>query len=208
MRILLATNNPKKVAELRQAVEAPGLELLAPADVGGLEDVDEDGATFADNAGRKAAAAARATGYWALADDSGLEVEHLGGEPGVRSARWAGTHGDDAANNRLLLERLRGVPAARRGARFVCALALADPSGAVACSVQGTATGRILEAPRGDGDFGYDPLFLFGEQGFAATGRSFAELSPKQKAAVSHRGRALSALLERLPALIANATSG
>ena len=205
MRLLLATTNSKKVAELRRMVAALGVEVLTPSDVGGLDEVEEDGSTFTSNAELKAVAAARATGCWALSDDSGLEVEFLEGAPGVRSARYAGAHGDDEANNRLLLERLRGVPAEHRGARFVCALALAEPSGALACTIVGTAAGRILEAPRGDGDFGYDPLFLFTEDGFEVTGRGFAELSPEQKATVSHRGRALHELLGRLPALM-NAT--
>lgn len=199
MRLLLATNNANKVAELRRLLAPLGVELLTPGEVGGLPDVDEDQPDFAGNARNKASAAARASGEWALADDSGLEVEHLGGEPGVRSARFAGRHGDDDANNRHLLARLEGVPAARRGARFVCALALANPRGEVVLECAGTARGRILGAPRGQHDFGYDPLFLFTEPGFAQTGRGFAELEPREKGEVSHRGRALRALLERLP---------
>jgi XTP/dITP diphosphohydrolase len=201
--LLLASNNPKKLAELRRELAGLGVRLLAPRDVGGLPDVAEDRPSFREKAALKAVAAARHTGRWCLADDSGLEVDHLGGAPGVRSARFAGRHGDDAANNRLLLERLAGVPDERRGARFVCALALARPDGTLALEVEGTARGRILHAPRGERDFGYDPVFLFTEQGFDETGRGFAELAPEEKARVSHRGRALRELAGRLEQLIA-----
>jgi len=202
VRLLVASDNRKKRAELEALLAPLGLELVSPSEVGGLPPVEEDRPTFAGNAAKKAASAARATGLWALADDSGLEVEALGGEPGVRSARFAGRHGDDAANNALLLERLAGLPAERRGARFVCALALARPDGSLALEVEGATRGRILSAPRGGAGFGYDPLFLFTEEGFAETGRPFAELEPAEKARVSHRGRALRRLAERLPAVL------
>src|SRR4029077_10330252 len=120
------------------------------------------------------------------------------GAPGVLSARYAGAHGDDAANNELLIARMRDVPDDRRGARFVCALAIARPDGSIAAEIEGEARGRILRAPRGTHDFGYDPLFLFDEPGFAQTGRGFAELEPREKAEVSHRGRALRRLRRRL----------
>jgi XTP/dITP diphosphohydrolase len=199
--LLIASSNPKKLAELEALLAPLGVRLLAPRDVGGIPDVVEDGATFRANAALKASAAALHTGRWALADDSGLEVDALGGAPGVRSARFSGAHGDDAANNRRLLELLAGVPVERRGARFVCALALARPDGTLALEVEGTARGRILPAPRGTRDFGYDPLFLFSEPGFAETGRGFAELEPAEKARVSHRGRALRELARRLSEL-------
>ena len=202
MDLLLASGNPKKLRELSAMLAPHGVTVLTPADVGGLEDVVEDLPTFAGNAGKKARSAALATGKWCLADDSGLEVEALDGAPGVLSARFAGVHGDDAANNALLLERLADVQDEQRGARFVCALALARPDGTLALEIEGTAGGRILHAPRGDGDFGYDPLFLFTEPGFEATGRGFAELQPDEKAAVSHRGRALRELATHLPDLI------
>jgi XTP/dITP diphosphohydrolase len=202
MRLLIATQNPKKRRELALVLAPLGLELVAPADVGDLPEVEEDQPTFAGNAAKKAASAARASSCWTLADDSGLEVEALGGEPGVRSARWAGEPADDSRNNEKLLRALARVPDERRGARFVCALALARPDGSLALEVTGEARGRILHVPRGDGDFGYDPLFLFTEPGFAQTGRGFAELSAAEKSAVSHRGRALRALAERLPAVL------
>jgi XTP/dITP diphosphohydrolase len=198
VEILLATGNRKKMAELRALLAPLGVDLLGPSDVGGLPDVEETELTFAGNARKKARAAALAAARWSLADDSGLEVDALGGLPGVRSARFAGLHGDDAANNRLLLQRLAGVPLERRSARFVCAIALADPRGEIDFEAQGSARGRILEAEWGRRDFGYDPLFLFTEEGEAASGRSFAELSPEEKAAVSHRGRALRQLVHHL----------
>jgi XTP/dITP diphosphohydrolase len=202
VRLLLASDNPHKRAELEGLLAPFPIELLTPAQVGGLPPVDEDRPTFAENAARKAVCAARESGLWALADDSGLEVEALGGEPGVRSARFAGRHGDDAANNALLLERLAGLPPGRRGARFVCALALARPDASLALEVEGEARGQVLERARGRGGFGYDPLFLFTEEGFDETGRAFAELSGAQKARVSHRGRALRRLVEALPTIL------
>ena len=195
MQILLATGNKKKRAEFERLFAPLGIELM-PA--GPLPDTLEDQPTFAGNAAKKAGEAARAYNAWALADDSGLEVAHLGGAPGVRSARYAGTHGDDDANNLKLLADLAGVSTDQRAARFVCALCLCRPDGSVALEVQGTANGRILTAPRGTHDFGYDPLFEFTEPGFAVTGRAFAELEPDEKATVSHRARALRALAERL----------
>jgi XTP/dITP diphosphohydrolase len=171
---------------------------VTPAECGGLPPVDEDQPTFAGNAAKKARSAALARDLWTLADDSGLEVEALFGAPGVRSARYAGEPADDAANNKKLLRELANVSEERRGARFVCALALARPDGTLAAEVEGSARGRILEAPRGRSGFGYDPLFLFTEPGYPATGRTFAELTPAEKSAVSHRGRALHALTAHL----------
>lgn len=202
MKLLLASNNAKKLAELQRILQGLDVALLLPRDVGGLEDVLEDAPTFAGNAAKKALAAARAKGLWALADDSGLLVDALDGAPGVLSARFAGVHGDDAANNALLLEKLRVIPPERRGARFVCALALARPDGSIALQVQGTARGRILERPRGTHDFGYDPLFLFTEPGFAQSEKGFAELAPEEKAEVSHRGRALREFAKRLSGVL------
>lgn len=202
MRLLLASGNAKKLRELRELCLPLDVEVVSPDDVGGLPEVVEDGATFAENAAKKARSGALASGLWCLADDSGLEVDHLDGAPGVHSARFAGRHGDDAANNRLLLERLTGVPTAERGARFRCSLCLVRPNGAVAAELDGRVEGRILAAPRGTGGFGYDPLFQFDEP-HALAGRSFAELDPAAKAEVGHRGRAMRALapiIERIRA--------
>lgn len=199
MRLLVATSNAKKLAEFARLFASEDLELVTPATFGGLPDVVEDLPTFRGNAAKKARSAALHARTWSLADDSGLEVDALGGAPGVLSARYAGVHGDDTANNRLLLERLAHVPDADRGARFVCALALARPDGTIALEVEGTARGTIRREPRGTHDFGYDPLFVFTEPGFAQTGRGFAEIDTAEKSAVSHRGRALRDLAARLP---------
>ena len=203
MRLLIATRNEKKLRELELLLTPLEIELVTPADAGGLPTVDEDQATFALNAAKKALSAAKKSRLWALADDSGLEVEALDGAPGVHSARYAGEPADDARNNAKLLKELAGLPRERRAARFVCALALARPDGTLALEVEGEARGRILPVPRGSGTFGYDPLFLFTEPGFQQTGRGFAELSSAEKSAVSHRGRALRALAKQMPAVLA-----
>jgi len=195
MKILLATGNKKKRAEFERMFQPLGIELLPAGD---LPDTIEDAPDFAGNARKKASEAALAANAWALADDSGLAVDYLDGEPGVNSARFAGEHGDDAANNRLLLEELDGLNPENRGAHFVCALCLCRPDGTPAIEVEGRSHGQILEVARGTNDFGYDPLFLFTEPGFPETGRGFAELSKAEKASISHRGRALAALAARL----------
>jgi len=203
MDLLLASGNPKKLAELSRLVADLGVRVLSPKDCGPLPEVDEDGATFEANALKKAQAWAQASGKVCIADDSGLEVDALGGAPGVHSARFAGVHGDDAANNRKLIAALAGVPERARTARFVCALAVAAPDGTCLATARGTVAGRIVGAVRGEGGFGYDPLFQCDDLGLpeALRGRSFGELSHEQKALVSHRGRALSILREDLRAL-------
>ena len=200
-RLLIATSNAKKLREFESLLAALDVELVKPADVGGLPEVDEDQPTFAANATKKAVAAAKAKKLWALADDSGLEVDALEGAPGVLSARYAGEPCDDAANNAKLLAALSKTPTAKRGARFVCALALARPDGTLALEIEGEARGRILFGPRGTNDFGYDPLFLFTEPGFPQGQRGFGELSAAEKAGISHRGRALRRLSEELRTL-------
>ncbi len=206
MRILVASTNAGKRDELVTLLGPLGIEVVSPADVGGLPEVVEDRSTFAGNAAKKALAAARAAGIPALADDSGLEVDALGGAPGVLSARFAGEPPDDERNNDRLLRELADVPEERRGARFVCALALADPSGALLLEVEATAHGRILFERRGSRGFGYDPLFLFTEEGHAQAGRAFAELEPSEKARVSHRGRAVASLVRSFPELLERAS--
>ena len=192
----MASRNRKKLAELRRVLDAAGvsLTLLSLDDVAAFDEAPETGATFEDNALAKARDAFTATGLPSVADDSGLEVDALNGMPGVLSARWSGVHGDDAANTALLLAQLRDVPDSRRGAAFVSACALVSGSGETV--VRGVWPGRIAGEPRGDGGFGYDPVFL--PEGST---RTAAQLSPAEKDAASHRGRALAALLPALRGL-------
>lgn len=199
-RILLATRNAKKLLELRRLV-GDGVSVLGLADVQAFDELPETGATFEENARIKAEQAARATGMFALADDSGLAVDALNGMPGVLSARWAGRHGDDAANNALLLAQLTDVPDERRGAVFVSALALARPDGPVHL-VRGEWFGRIARQPAGANGFGYDPLFVPAESDRVGDGRTSAELSPDEKDRWSHRGRALAAIEPLLTELL------
>ncbi len=195
MKLVVATNNRHKLGELRQMAAGLPLEVVALAEVAPGFEVAEDGATFEENAAKKARETAVRAGLLALADDSGLEVDALGGAPGVRSARFAGEPCDDARNNALLLERLAGVPGALRTARYVCVVALARPEGGPIELARGTCEGRIGHAPRGQGGFGYDPYFVLPD------GRHMAELAAEEKNRISHRGAAFAgvrALLERL----------
>ncbi len=212
MRICAATNNPGKLAELRRILEAQGHTVLSLAALGVSLDPEETGATFAENAAIKAEAFCRATGLAAAADDSGLCVEALGGEPGVYSARYCGRHGDDDANNDLLLEKLAGIPAGERKAKFVSDVCLWLPDGRhLTC--EGVCPGTIaFTCKNGDYGFGYDPLFLPAAVGLPGGGtrpnteaRSYAQLTPDEKDAVSHRGAALAVLAEKLPAFLAEA---
>ena len=187
--VVLATRNAKKLGELRRIL-GDDARVLGLADVPAFEELPETGATFEENAADKARQAARETGLLALADDSGLAVDALNGMPGVLSARWSGRHGDDPANTALLLGQLADVPDERRGAAFVCALAVATPDGAVRV-LRGEWRGRIGRAPAGTNGFGYDPVFIPVESDEAGDGRSSAQLSPAEKDALSHRGRAL-----------------
>jgi XTP/dITP diphosphohydrolase len=189
----VASRNPKKLAELRRVLDGAGvaLTLLSLDDVAPFDEAPETGATFEENALAKARDAFRATGFACVADDSGLEVDALNGMPGVLSARWSGRHGDDAANTSLLLGQLQDVPDSRRGAAFVSACALFSGSGEVV--VRGVWQGSIVREPRGDGGFGYDPVFLP-----SGSSRTAAELSPEEKDAASHRGRALALLVPAL----------
>lgn len=189
MRLLVATRNPGKVRELaRLFASLEGVELVGLDRFGQLADVVEDADTFEGNAIEKARELARLTGLPTVADDSGIEVDALGGAPGVHSARYAGAHGDDEANNAKLIEALRDVDDARRTARFRCALAFADPRGPLGERVHvehGVVEGSVLRAPRGEGGFGYDPLFLL-----RGDTRTTAELSAEEKNAISHRAEA------------------
>ena len=194
--ILLATRNPKKLAELRRIL-GPQVTVLGLADVAEFPEEPETGATFEENAVAKAVQAAAATGEISLADDSGLAVDALNGMPGVLSARWSGQHGADAANNALLLAQLRDVPEERRGAAFVCALALAVP-GARPVVRRGEWRGRIVRHAVGDNGFGYDPLFVPTESDIAGDGRTSAQLAAADKDRLSHRGLAIALMLPDL----------
>ncbi|MCG5220522.1 RdgB/HAM1 family non-canonical purine NTP pyrophosphatase [Streptosporangium sp. KLBMP 9127] len=197
-RLVLATRNPGKLAELRRilAEAAPAVELVSLLEFPEIGEVAETGLTFEANALLKAHAIAQATGLPAVADDSGLCVDALNGMPGVLSARWAGTHGDDLANLNLLLAQISDVPPPARGAHFACAAALALPAGEEVV-VQGTLPGAVIDKPRGVNGFGYDPIFVpEGET------RTTAELSAQEKDAISHRGRAFRALAPAVAELL------
>jgi XTP/dITP diphosphohydrolase len=206
--VVIATRNAKKGREMLGLIAPPWepnprLDRLEALTLDGFPDtpeVDEDADTFAGNARKKASETAVALNRWVLADDSGLTVDALDGAPGVYSARYAGEHGDDDANNRKLLDALAGVPDEGRGAAFVCSLALADPTGAIVLEAEGACRGRIARAVRGEGGFGYDPLFIIPEYH-----RTFGELSLLVKHQLSHRARAFERLRLGLERIIAGA---
>jgi XTP/dITP diphosphohydrolase len=196
IRIVLATRNAHKVGELRAILAELGVavDLVGVTDYPDVPDVAETELTFAGNALLKAVAVAEATGLPAIADDSGICVYALNGMPGIFSARWAGKHGDDAANLDLLLAQVSDVPDEHRGAQFVCAAALAEPGGRRVVQ-EGRIEGTLLRERRGEGGFGYDPVFLpHGHE------RSTAQLSAEEKNRISHRRRAFAALAPHLPA--------
>ena len=198
MQILLATRNAKKLNELKRIVAAYNIEVLGLSDVDEFEEAPETGATFEENALAKARDAVAATGLTTIADDSGLSVDALNGMPGVLSARWSGRHGEDQQNWELLLAQLSDVPDERRGAKFVSAVALVSPDGSETV-LRGEWSGSISRKPNGTNGFGYDPIFIpEGET------RSSAEMTPAEKDAVSHRGRALRDLLPHIQKLLAN----
>lgn len=213
MDLLFGTTNPGKLRELARLVAGLPIRVLSPGDLGRpLPEVEEDGDTFAENAAKKAAAWARFSGVHALADDSGLCVDALGGAPGVRSARWSDEEpgvaaGRDERNNEKLLRSLAEVQDTGRGAEYRAVLALARPDGTIVASVTGVCRGRITRAPRGRGGFGYDPLFvpeveLAPGGGGGGLPRTMAELPPAEKDALSHRGDAFRKVRPVLEALV------
>ena len=213
--LVLATHNAGKLTELRVILEplAPDLDprsIISAASLGVPEPV-EDGLTFAANAEIKACALARATGLPAVADDSGLCVDVLGGSPGIFSARWCGRHGDDAGNLRLLLDQICAIADPHRTARFTCAAVLAAPGPGpdhrpTVTRIERSMEGRLLGEPRGEGGFGYDPIFVpVQEDAPGGAGRTTAQMSSAEKNAISHRGQALRALAPVLAALLASA---
>jgi XTP/dITP diphosphohydrolase len=195
--LVLATTNPHKIAELRDLLAGAPYELVDPRDLGVALEVEEDGAAYAANAVIKARAWARATGRLALADDSGLEIDALGGAPGILSARWAGHDTPYPERFRILLARLEGLPPEQRGARYRAAIAVADPA-RLLFTTEGRLEGRIATAPRGSGGFGYDPIFELPERGM-----TLGELSLAEKQGISHRARAARAALPLLRQLAA-----
>jgi XTP/dITP diphosphohydrolase len=185
-RLVLGTRNRKKRDELADLLRELPLEVVDLSAYPSAPEVEETGTTFEENARLKAAGVAKVIGEWVLAEDSGLVVPALKGRPGVYSARYGGTHGDDAANNRKLLAELAPLPDDRRAAHYVCVAALADSRGEVRAVAEGRCHGVIAKEPRGDGGFGYDPLFLVPEYH-----KTFGELSLRVKQALSHRARAI-----------------
>lgn len=185
-RLVIGSHNKKKLQELQDLLGDLAIELVDLSEWPNVSDVDETGETFEENARLKASAYAKATNEWVLAEDSGLVVPALKGRPGVYSARYAGTHGDDAANNRKLLAELAPLPDDRRAAYYDCVAALARPDGDIAAIAEGRCHGGIVKEPRGSGGFGYDPLFEVVEYH-----QTFGELSLRVKQALSHRARAV-----------------
>ncbi|MCL5779452.1 MAG: XTP/dITP diphosphatase [Firmicutes bacterium] len=198
MKLVLATNNKGKVKELAEMLNPLGLQVVPIGEYPGFQEVEEDGETFADNAIKKAVAAAEFTGELSLADDSGLEADALNGAPGVYSARFAGELKDDAANNRKLLKLLEDVPDEKRTGRFRCVIAIAEPNGRVH-TAEGACEGIILRELKGEVGFGYDPLFYV-----PTYKQTFAEMDLEQKNSISHRGKALRKAMEILNRLYVN----
>ena len=204
-RLLVATRSTHKLRELRELLDLPETDFVSLDDLGIVGDPIEDGATFKTNAAIKARDGARHSGLPTLADDSGLEVDALDGAPGVRTRRYAGEQATDADNNAKLLAALRGLPPSRRGARYVCALALAVPAtagprgGLPLIVTRGTCRGRIADEPHGSGGFGYDPIFE--PESEPPGGRTFGLWSPAEKHTISHRARAARRMAPRLLAL-------
>jgi XTP/dITP diphosphohydrolase len=197
--LVIGTTNVAKGRELAELLAPHGFVVKTLKDFPPQAEVEEHGTTFAENARTKASEYARRMNAWVLADDSGLEVAALDGRPGVYSARYAGKGAGDAANNALLLKELGDLPPTKRGARYYCHVAVADPHGEIRAESADTCSGRIRTAPSGSGGFGYDPLFEIVE-----LHQTFGELGPHVKAALSHRGRAMRAIVPKLAALAAS----
>lgn len=201
-RIVLASRNRKKSREVAEILAPHGIKLVSIADFPNVAEVVEDGATFAENAAKKASQPAREISGWVIGEDSGLVVDALGGRPGVYSARFSGEGATDESNNRKLMEELAGVPPERRTAGYVCSIALADPAGAIRLTAEGRCRGVIIAEPRGENGFGYDPYFLVPEYH-----RTFGELPARVKHQISHRARALAAFIPGLLKLLAYGSS-
>ena len=192
MKLLLATRNRNKVTEMQHALAGTGWEVMMLSDFGDMPEVEEDGVTFEENARKKARSAAERAEMWTLAEDAGLEVDALGGEPGVKSARYCGEVANDADRVRKVLDRTINVPEERRTARFRCVMCLVDPAGIETC-FEGRCEGRIAHSARGTAGFGYDPIFM--PDGYS---RTFAELGLSVKSRISHRAQAMRQVIDYL----------
>ena len=203
VELLIATTNPGKFAEVQGFLRFLPIKVISLTSLENQPTIVEDGATYEENALKKARTLAQFSGYLTLADDSGLEVDALDGAPGVYSARYAGEDANELRNNQKVLDQLRGVPEARRTARFVCVLALCAPNadGGKEWIIREQCEGHIALAPKGANGFGYDPLFFY-----PPFGKTFAEIDRETKATVSHRGKALKRLAAMLPSLVARKT--
>jgi XTP/dITP diphosphohydrolase len=197
IKLVLATGNQDKVREIREILSDAPVELVSLAEFPDVKPAEEDGRSFEENALKKAISVWKQTGLASLADDSGLEVEALDGEPGVKSARFAGTGASYADNNRKLLEKLRSVPQEKRKAAFVCVAAMVTPKGKMIIQ-RGEIKGRIIEEYRGEGGFGYDPVFYLPDRK-----KTMAELGPEEKNEISHRAQAFNAMRNFICALSA-----
>lgn len=196
-RLVVGSRNQKKLVEITQLLKPHGIEVVGIADFADIPDVVEDGDTFAANAAKKATETATAINEWVLAEDSGLSVDVLGGEPGVYSARYSGEGATDERNNQKLLKELAGHPVERRTAHYTCHVAVSSPDGEVRLTDEATCSGRIIDEPRGKNGFGYDPYFLIPE-----FHRTFGELSSVVKNQLSHRARAFQRITPKLVALL------
>ena len=198
-QVVLGSRNPGKAREIAALLNPFGIELLSVSEFPDVADVVEDGSSFEENASKKARETALAVNRWVIAEDSGLAADALGGAPGIYSARFSGEGATDEKNNQKLLEELQGVPDARRGAKYVCHVAVADATGEVRLNVECECRGRITTEPRGLNGFGYDPYFLIPEYH-----QTFGELSPLVKKVLSHRARAMRRLTRALVEALAS----
>jgi XTP/dITP diphosphohydrolase len=197
LRLVLASRNPGKLREIRDLLSDQGIAVVGLDQFPNLPEIVEDGATFAENAAKKAAETARRLNEWVLGEDSGLAVDALGGAPGIYSARYSDPGATDESNNAKLIRELAGIPDEKRTAHYVCNVALSDPAGTIRLQLEATCRGRITTAARGTNGFGYDPYFLIPEYH-----RTFGELSPSVKRHLSHRGRAFERLIPKLVRLL------
>lgn len=195
-QIVLGSRNLKKSGEIKDLLAPHGIDVISVAEVADLAEVVEDGASFAENAAKKAREPALELSRWVLAEDSGLMVDALEGRPGIYSARYAGENASDQENNDKLLMELADVPPAQRSAGYVCSIALSDPEGQVRLTAEASCRGRIIDSPRGTNGFGYDPLFMVPEYH-----RTFGELDAVVKQRLSHRARAFARFIPQLVAL-------